>query len=135
MLTGVFGLMTAKAQSHGNPKSKITIPFAFSVGNKMMPAGDYLVTLPTAQVNVLRLQRRNGPGSIILMAFSVMRQTSDDSKLVFRRYGQKYFFAQAWFDGDKAGLQALTSRAEKQLIRELAANNGAAAQVAVNATK
>ena len=135
MLAGVFGLITARAQTHGNPKSRITIPFEFRVGNKIMPAGDYVVTLPTAQENIIRLQRRDGSACVASLTSSVTRRISDGSKLIFHRYGDQYFFVQAWFDGDNAGLQALMSRDEKQVIRELAANNRTGGQVAVNATK
>ena len=46
---------------------------------------------------------------------------SDRSTLIFRRYGNEYFFAQAWIDGDSEGLSAPSSRSERATRKEMAA--------------
>ena len=56
----------------------------------------------------------------MLMMRSVQGKTPDRAKLMFNRYGNQYFFAQSWVDGDNIGLEAPRSRAERTTQRELA---------------
>jgi hypothetical protein len=56
----------------------------------------------------------------MLQTSSVSRKAPGDAKLIFNRYGARYFFAQAWFYAESTGMQASKSRSEKQFARELA---------------
>ena len=47
-------------------------------------------------------------------------KASETAKIVFNRYGDRYFFAQAWTSGERDGLEALKSRDERNATRELA---------------
>jgi hypothetical protein len=51
---------------------------------------------------------------------SVIGKTQEGAKLIFNRYGNQSFFAQAWVDGDNTGLQAPKSGTERAAERELA---------------
>jgi hypothetical protein len=53
------------------------------------------------------------------------------SKLTFHRYGNQYYFAEVWIDGEKDGLQAPKSKAERATQKELAALNIAMESVPV----
>src|SRR5882762_9258729 len=124
VLVTVCGLSTAKAQTNGSPSLIAHIPFEFSVGNKTMPAGEYSVrcTNPTSDVKALQLRSRDGRTSVLVQTSSVIGKIQDNAKLVFNRYGNHYFFAQAWLPADSTGMQASKSGTEKQMARELAAN-------------
>jgi hypothetical protein len=112
--------VAARAQTSGRSQLTANIPFEFSVGNQTLPAGDYTV----AQINpisdhvVLQLRSRDGSSSAMVQMISVTGQAEANAKLIFHRYGNKYFFAQAWVNGD--GLQAPRPRAERAAERELA---------------
>ena len=54
---------------------------------------------------------------------SAIRKSSDGAALIFNRYGNKYFFAQAWVDGETDGLRAVKSRSERATRKEMAALN------------
>jgi len=47
---------------------------------------------------------------------------ADNSKLVFRRYGDRYFFAQAQMAGDSTSLEAVRTSAERATERSLKRN-------------
>jgi hypothetical protein len=122
MLVAIAGLSTAKAQTSGNPQLIANIPFAFSVGNKTMPAGEYTVSCanPASDMKVLQLRSKDGRAGVLVQTSSVIGKLQDSAKLVFNRYGDHYFFAQAWLPADNIGMQASKSRSEKQFARELA---------------
>ena len=134
MLTTVAGLSTAKAQTNST-ELRTNIPFEFSVGNKTMPAGEYTFrcTNPNSDLKVMQLFSSHGNASVLLMTSNITRKAPGDAKLIFNRYGEQYFLAQAWFQADTTGLQTSKSRNEKRIERELAANRVSKEVVAVTA--
>ena len=134
-LITVAGLSSARAQT--TVLLKANVPFEFSVGSKTMPAGQYTVrcTNPSSDKKVLQLRSSHGHESALVITSSVIGKGQDDSKLVFNRYGDQYFFAQAWLPSESTGMQAPKSRTEKRIARELAANKQAKETVAVIAKR
>lgn len=114
--------VAAQAQNNGRPQLVAEIPFEFNVGNKTLPAGEYLVrSVSDDSPNVvLSIQSRDGKAGAMLMMRSVEGKASKSAKLMFNRYGNQYFFAQTWLDGYNTGLEAPRSRAERAVQRELA---------------
>src|SRR3984893_3627133 len=114
--------VAAQAQSSGRTQLIANIPFDFSVGNKTLPAGEYTVAQvnPASDHAVLQLRSRDGRAAAMVQMTSVIGKARESSKLSFNRYGEHYFFAQAWVDGDNTGLQAPKSRAERAAEGELA---------------
>lgn len=115
ILAGAF-TVSAQAQSAGASKVVANIPFAFNVGNTNLPAGKYTITVlnPTSDRKVLQIRSTNGRSTAITQTTSVTANVSDDTKLVFTRYGNSYFFAQAQMAGETTGLAALKSKAERE---------------------
>jgi hypothetical protein len=114
--------VAAKAQTSGRAQLTANIPFEFNVGNKTLPAGEYTVTQvnPASDHAVLRLRSRDGSAGAMVQMGSVIGKAQESAKLIFNRYGNHYFFAQAWVDGDNAGFEAQKSRAERAAGREIA---------------
>ena len=137
VLLTVAGVSTAQAQTSGNTEVRADIPFAFSVGNKAMPAGEYALrcTNPASDLKVLELRSRDGRASVMVRTNSVIGRTPEVAKLVFSRYGDQYFFAQAWLPADNIGMQVPQSRSEKRIARELAAARKSKELVAINARR
>ena len=119
MFVAVFGLTTAKAQTNSDPKLAANIPFAFTAGEKTLPAGEYTVHCvnPASSTKVLQLRSKDGRESVMIRTNSVIGKSESNAKLVFYHYGDQYFFAQAWLPADNIGMQAPRSRAEKELAR------------------
>jgi hypothetical protein len=114
--------VAAKAQTSGRTQLIANIPFEFSAGNQTLPAGEYTLTQvnPASDHAVLQLKSRDGSASAMVQMGSVIGKAQESAKLVFNHYGARYFFAQAWVDGDNMGLQAPKSRAERNIEPELA---------------
>ena len=55
----------------------------------------------------------DGRFSALIVTTGVTGNASDGAKLVFHRYGDRYFFAQAQMAGDPTSLAAIKSKAER----------------------
>jgi hypothetical protein len=127
--------VAAQAQTSGYTKLIANIPFQFNVGNKTLPAGEYTVAQvnPASDHAVLQLRSKDGRAGARVQMGSVIGKAKESAKLIFNRYGNQYFFAQAWVDGDNTGLQAPKSRAERNTDRELAGMKPTSEAVALKA--
>lgn len=121
MLAGVLAV-SAQAQTSGAPRVIASIPFAFNVGKTTLPAGKYTITVlnPTSDRKTLQIRSLNGRASAIVLTTTSNGHASDNAKLVFERYGDQYFFAQAQMAGDETTLAVLrskTNRGDKQVAK------------------
>lgn len=111
-----FAAISTQAQTGGAQKVVATIPFAFNVGKTTLPAGKYTVAVmnPTSDRKVLQIRKTNGRESAMVITTDVAGNSSDDAKLVFHRYGDRFFFAQAQMRGDSTSLAAVRTRSEQK---------------------
>jgi len=112
---------TTRAQSV-NQQLVADIPFSFTVANETMPAGRYTVAVvnPSSDQKVIRISSLHGTRSVMLRMAPVVASVKSNTKLVFRRYGEHHFLAQAWTSGDGYGLEASASRTERSVAKDLA---------------
>jgi hypothetical protein len=120
MLSVLAVLAVSSAYAQSGNRQTAYIPFAFSVGNKDFPAGEYSITRlnPSADktaLGIMSADRRDG--SIVLTTPIQAAKASEKAVLVFRRYGDQYFLAQVWTPADAMGLAVSRSRAERKLAR------------------
>lgn len=132
MLLTVAGLSTARAQTSGAQQITANIPFAFNVGEKSFSAGEYTIVCTNTASDKKVLQLRGKDGSILVQTNSVIGQTNEQAKLVFNRYGDRYYFSQAWLAADNTGMQVSKSRSEKATANELASIKRATEMVALS---
>ncbi|HEX5885698.1 MAG TPA: hypothetical protein VFY67_14250 [Pyrinomonadaceae bacterium] len=120
----VAGVLTISAQAQTSSAQKViaTIPFAFNVGETRLPAGKYTITVanPTSDRKILQIRSANGRSSAMTVTTSVVGNVADKTKLVFQRYGDRYFFAQTQMAGDPTSLAAVKSKAERAEQQTLA---------------
>jgi hypothetical protein len=113
----LIGALTATAQAQTSNSQRVlaNIPFAFNVGKTTLPAGKYAITVvnPTSDRRVLQIRSADGRSTAMTLTTSVAAKASDDAKVVFHRYGDRYFFAQAHLSGEPMDLAALKSTAER----------------------
>ena len=114
-----LAVVSANGQSTAN-KVVANVPFEFSVGYKMLPAGDYSVQSIVSAGNGLLIQSTDGKISALRLS-EATRQIKERTKarLVFHRYGQRYFLAEVWNGVDNAGRQLTKSQEERALASEL----------------
>ena len=113
----------AQAQTARHAPVRVSIPFQFNVGNTAMPAGEYLIRplIPDSGSAILQFSRKDGGANAIINMIGISGNGHELTKLSFRRYGNQYYFAEVWVNGDRDGLQAPKSKAERATQRELAA--------------
>lgn len=110
------------AQAQTTNQFTADIPFDFHVGGDWFPAGEYTVRClnPSSDVKVLQLRNTDGESSVMLHTNSVVGRMNHQSRLVFNRYGNQYYFSQAWLASERLGMQAVKSRQEKATAKEMA---------------
>ena len=119
----VVSAVSASAQSFEHITAKI--PFDFTVGDKTLPAGAYTVRLSNLNAPYL-LSIRGEDRQAIAIGFTNAIQANKaaaQTKLVFHRYGDRYFLSEVWLIGEDTGRQFLKSHAEQELNREMAGNS------------
>jgi hypothetical protein len=115
----LFGCMavSVRAQCGGMP-TVTNIPFQFSTGKTTLPAGEYKLTCFDPNGRLLLISSTDGKTKAAIQMVSVSDRSQDDARLLFHRYGRRYFFVQAWAGGN-TGLQLPTTHAERSVVREL----------------
>ena len=110
------GVLAINAQAQ--TKVIATIPFAFNVGKTTLPAGRYTITVlnPSSDRKILQIRSMNGRSSAVIMTTGITGHTSDNAKLVFEHYGDRYVFAQAQLAGDETKLAALKPKKKSSLV-------------------
>ena len=71
------------------------------------------------RATALELARRGA--NVIINMIGSIGDGQAMTKVMFHRYGDQYYFGEVWIDGDKDGLQAPRSKAERATKQELAA--------------
>jgi hypothetical protein len=98
---------------------KVNVPFAFTVGDKAMPAGEYRVAELSRVQTVQVIAQSDGDASIMVMTHPVVRASKAPTpRLTFHRYGNRYFLTEIWV-GDTQGLQLVKSHGENELAAML----------------
>ena len=120
IVVGIFGV-GAQAQTASSQTIRARIPFTFTVGDKSLPAGFYTVRIlnPTSDRKALQIRSDDGRTSAIIQTLGVNSALASNTKLVFRRYGDRYFFAQAQMAGETTSLATTRTRAERATRRAL----------------
>ena len=112
-------IVSVQAQS----KNSITahVPFAFQIGDKTLPAGDYSVK--RLSQNALLIESADGEQSAIAQAprsvESNVNAKPSTEKLVFRQYGDQYFLAQVWMVRGNSGRAINMTDAERKAADQL----------------
>ena len=111
---------SANAQSHAN-KVVANVPFEFSVGYKALPAGTYSVQSIVSAGDGLLIQSTDGKISALRLSDATRRiKEKPQARLVFHRYGERYFLAEVWNGVDDIGRQLLMYEDERAVEREFA---------------
>jgi len=88
------------------------VPFAFSVGDKQLPAGAYAVR---EMDRATLIQSADSANSVLGIYYYAGPSKTDETKLVFNKVGNHYFLAQIWTSARDQGLSVPQSKLEKEL--------------------
>lgn len=107
---------TAQAQS----KMKVNVPFDFTIGDRLLAAGEYTVQPASPYSNSQVLMFRDGDGASRALTMSIRIEPNSkvtQSKLVFHRYGESYFLSQVWLNAGDAGSEIRAGSHERELAK------------------
>jgi hypothetical protein len=111
-LTAMASTRVAQAQE----AVVVNIPFDFSAGKTTLPAGDYSVKVSETTHALILISRKDATASAFIITNAVVSANAQtESKLVFNRYGDRYFLSQVWSEGNNQGRQLLKTAREKEM--------------------
>ena len=98
---------------------RFDVPFDFEVSNKALKAGPYSVSHAPSGIMIIRSME--GTGSVMLIAGAVRTpHINTEAKMVFRKYGDRYFLSQVLRAGSHAGSSVPFSRREQEVATRYA---------------
>ena len=120
MLCLLVILTVASVSAQSNGHIRVNIPFDFAAGKAQLKAGEYIVRPSSEGILVLR-RINDKTDTFVFTPNTVQRPESNLSrKLVFHRYGNEYFLAEAWTDRNTIGRSMKKTGGERRLARQLA---------------
>lgn len=94
----------------------VNVPFDFVAGNTQLPAGEYTVKISVPTYSMVLISRKDATTSAFINTNAAVSSTPQaESKLIFNRYGDRYFLSQVWSEGNSQGRQLLKSAREKEI--------------------
>ena len=120
-----IGLSTSASHAQSQTdRVQFRTPFAFEYQSRVLPAGRYVVSRQYPRILLIT----DGPHSAMGLAQPTEdREPTTKGKIVFRKYGQRYFLSQVWVAGNSTHFEISRSKAEKRVEKEAKiAMNGAA---------
>jgi len=115
----VFALTVYPAKAHAQiiAGMEANIPFQFYAGNTKLPPGKYFIhIIDNTGLTFMEIRSEDGSTSA---AFEVRNaegnSTPANGKLIFRKYGNRYFLAKLFDEGNPNGSAVSKSRYEKMV--------------------
>jgi hypothetical protein len=95
----------------------VNVPFEFVVGNQALPAGEYKIERGlSSRLDVLLIRRADGRALTYMLTTALhAKDVQPESKLIFNRYGNRYFLSQIWNAADQWGRELSKSPREKEM--------------------
>ena len=101
---------TSFAQSNG---VRATVPFDFTVGNKVLPSGMYTVEEESPWFIVIK--NHDKPVERVSVVEQDGKKAATGGKLVFHKYGSQYFLSEVLSDRANMNVQVPVSKTEKRV--------------------
>jgi hypothetical protein len=97
---------------------KFAAPSAFYAGNAKMPAGNYTVTQPDPDSDLLLLEDADRSHSVFVeYEISYSNALHSQSDVTFNKYGNTDFLSAIWLQGRKSEMQILPSKLEQNTAK------------------
>ncbi|HEV2835180.1 MAG TPA: hypothetical protein VGW58_07680 [Pyrinomonadaceae bacterium] len=122
-LAGLVLLVTVSSvYAQYGQQTLVNIPFNFTVGEKALPAGKYLIRRNRADSAVVWIIQNNetGESAMVLTRDKRAYKTQEKAKFVFRKYDDLYFLSEFWAAGTISGREIQVTDRERALAKSLA---------------
>jgi hypothetical protein len=114
----VFALMLYPAKVHAQivGRLEVSIPFQFHAGNAKLPPGNYIIhMLDDSDLKVMEITSADGSTSALFeVQDAEANSTPAKSELIFNKYGNRYFLAKVFDEGNPSGSAVSKSSYEKK---------------------
>ena len=120
-----LGLLLATASAYAQTGvMKANVPFNFIVDKTDVPAGQYMIQSVGTTGTALAIESSDRSlVKLVLPNACESSQAQEKSKLVFHRYGDQYFLAQIWMEGDNRGSELPKSQRENEVAMDYPSQN------------
>lgn len=118
---GVLGLLLTAASAFAQDiHVRANIPFNFIVNKDTLPAGQYEVKAEgSSGSHVLAISNWEERTARLFLTNNVdSLANSSKTKLVFERYGDRYFLSQIWVQGEGTGRELPKSAREREVAMD-----------------
>ena len=88
------------------------VPFAFTVGNQLLPPGNYYITTPSS--GVIEVRGRNNSVPVLTTTTYNGKALHNGAKLVFTKYGSQLFLTQILGPNGSLNVSAPSSNQKKR---------------------
>ena len=116
VLLAVASLTPVAHAQYVTRQLRAKIPFAFEYGSHHFAAGVYTVNLISDRLVGISDGKSNRATAIVQPDLDY--KPSATGKLVFQRYGDRYFMREVWTSGSQIHVHCFKSNAERQIERE-----------------
>lgn len=109
-------MISGSALAQYSGRMNISVPFGFAVENDHFQPGDYVIE----KVANGRLRIHTGDGRVSANFLAIPtegKQTSEEARFTFHRYGNEYFLAKIATPGQNAGWEVMAGKAEQELAK------------------
>ncbi|HZP16879.1 MAG TPA: hypothetical protein VFB00_02865 [Terriglobales bacterium] len=121
-LLGLGLLLLGTLASAQTVDMKVNVPFDFVVGKATLPSGDYTVKSWISDGSAISIRNADKTAqSLVLANRCESTKIPENPKLVFHRYGNRYFLAQIWMAGNNSGRELSPGKQERELARSITA--------------
>jgi hypothetical protein len=129
---GLFA-STPSAKAQDSLRVNVTIPFAFQMGSKQMPAGSYDMHVRLRHTVVQLQDQGSGKQAVGVLLGSSLQggKIQRTGRLIFHQYGNRYFLSEVWDAYTGMGVRSIPSPEETRILRH---KEGAQTQLAFNAS-
>jgi len=125
-LFALVSFVTVGSISAQDRAVKATVPFDFTVGNTLLPAGSY--TIAAEDTGVIKI--RNTDGRIVLLSTTTPDgKEAKTDELVFNKYGDQYFLREILCASADMNMAVPASKQEKRAREQEASLNTPGQQV------
>ena len=114
LTTVAFLLLISVLNTYAQTTAKAAVPFAFTVGHTEMPAGTYVISPVSSSVIAIR-DAYTGKGVLSFVRAERAGSSDDLPKLVFSKYGSRYFLWQVSRGYGSDVMQLPTSKLEREM--------------------
>lgn len=112
----------SSAYAQTDRQTLVNIPFNFSVGEKTMPAGKYLIRRNRKDSDTVWViqNKESGEAALLLTRYVRATETQENAKFVFHKYDDVYFLSEFWAAGTNSGREIQVTDREHALAKALA---------------